>query len=72
MIFRRFGYLQTRLLLEKQARLTQFERELDEMDKADFLDNPELLCSIDVPGVDTDTRRTLFDQIGRSFREYGA
>jgi hypothetical protein len=35
MIFKRFGYLQTRILLEKQAQLQLLERELDETDAID-------------------------------------
>lgn len=35
-MYRRFGYLQSRILLEKQDELRVLETELDELDKKDY------------------------------------
>ncbi|KAL1597861.1 hypothetical protein SLS60_008348 [Paraconiothyrium brasiliense] len=67
MIFRRFGYLQTRLLLEKEGRLTQLEKELDDMDWDDFEENPDQLRTMD---LNSKPRRDLLAEAERYFREY--
>lgn len=43
MLYRRFGYLQSRLLLEKQDDLRRLEYELDCMDAADVAEDEEVL-----------------------------
>ena len=45
MIYRRFAYLQTRLLLHKQERSSNFERKLRSLDHEDFRSNPEVFRS---------------------------
>lgn len=45
MIYRRFAYLQTRLLLQKQERLSSLERKLRLFDREEFHSNPEILKS---------------------------
>ena len=49
MIYRRFGFLQARLLLEKQDSLRVLEQRLDRLDKAETQgkDNEDNLCSRD-------------------------
>jgi hypothetical protein len=69
MIFRRFGYLQARLLLEKQGRLTQLEDELDKMDRHDYKEEPN---RIRTTNLQTKARRNLLAEADKNFREYGA
>lgn len=48
MIFRRFGFLHTRLLLHTQDELRIMEKELDQMDQRDSFQNIKLLqCRVD-------------------------
>lgn len=76
MIYRRFGYLHNRLLLQKQDELRVMEEELETMDRKD-------LCSDD-PGVlqcreedeahndqSTETRKSLFSRIEKTLLKYG-
>jgi hypothetical protein len=43
MIYRRFGFIHARLLLQKQDELRIMEEELDQMDKRDLKNNPTAL-----------------------------
>ena len=43
MIFRRFGYAQSRLLLQKQAEVHQIEKALEELDEEDQEQQPRRL-----------------------------
>jgi hypothetical protein len=43
MVYRRFGYLQARLLLEKQDELQKLERQLDREDKIAYREDNDLL-----------------------------
>jgi hypothetical protein len=79
MIFRRFGYLQSRLLLYKQDELRALEARLDSLDESDKLNNPDRLfmrCT-DEPDVDDDERRNivarknLYRDIENAYRDYG-
>ena len=69
MIYRRFGFLHTRLLLYKQDELRALEEELDEMDRKDFngKDPEVLMCRED----DTEARKTLLNQIEKTLLKYG-
>lgn len=67
MMFRRFGYIQTRLLLEKQARLLLLEEELDRIDNLDNEDNRINTMSVQLR---TSQYHTLIDKIEASFNEY--
>jgi hypothetical protein len=42
MIYRRFGFLHARLLLQKQDELREMERTLDQIDKADLFSEDAL------------------------------
>lgn len=72
MIYRRFGYLQSRLLLEKQEHLRQLEEELENLDEEDR--EAESRNLITMENYDTEQykqRRELMQRIGCQFREYG-
>ena len=71
MIYRRFGYVQGRLLLEKQDELRKLEQRLEKYDK-----QVEKKCSInlmtrDLPPDDTESRKEIMDKLEQRFCEYG-
>ena len=65
-IYRRFGYLQARLLLEKQDELRQLEEELAEMDKCPL----GLRQTRDLAEQDAVPRRELMTRIENTFNAY--
>jgi hypothetical protein len=72
MVYRRFGYLQSRLLLEKQEHLRQLEEELDNLDMEDAQTRSRNLVSME--NYDTKKykrRRDLMQRIERQFQGYG-
>lgn len=72
MVYRRFGYLQSRLLLEKQEHLRQLEEELDNLDMEDAQTGSRNLVSME--NYDTKKykrRRDLMQRIERQFQGYG-
>jgi len=68
MLYRRFGFLQARLLLYKQDQLRALEEELDEIDKSD---DAEYLTSRDMDDTDERPRTQLLTNIETKFKEYG-
>lgn len=70
MTYRRFGYLQSRLLLEKQDEMRKLEAKLDKWDKNDAKANPHILTTRNLREVDAAPRRALFDQMEQRFLEY--
>ncbi|KAK5728588.1 hypothetical protein LTR15_001725 [Elasticomyces elasticus] len=64
-LYRRFGYLQSRLLLDKQDELRQLEIQLDVLDKDEK--DPAALISRDGQGQ---PRKALLTQIESKFRDY--
>jgi hypothetical protein len=73
MVYRRFGFLQTRLLLEKQDTLRVLEERLDKLDESETIgdDNKDNLCSRDGDGEDQTERINLMAAIRTAFQEYG-
>jgi hypothetical protein len=73
MVYRRFGFLQTRLLLETQDRLRVLEKRLDKLDESETAgdDNQDNLCSRDGDGSDQTERINLMAAIRTVFQEYG-
>ena len=73
MVYRRFGFLQTRLLLEKQDTLRVLEKRLDRLDESETIgdDNEDNLCSRDGDGGDQTERINLMTAIRTAFQEYG-
>jgi hypothetical protein len=75
MIYRRFGYLQARLLLEKQSELRRLERALEILDIEDKCDK-KISCQRDLKTISRTGDRAvkrleLMEEIERKFREFG-
>lgn len=72
MLYRRFGYLQSRLLLDKQAELNDLEERLDRMDK-EVASGPRHadLTTRYWREEDAAARKELMDDIEARFCEYG-
>jgi hypothetical protein len=73
MIYRRFGYLQSRLLLEKQEQLRQLEDKLDQLDRrqTQLEDDNHLLRTLDLDPDLKIPRGQLMKEIESTFLEYG-
>jgi len=74
MLYRRFGYLQSRILLHKQDELRALETELDNMDKADNENRTtkRYLKSRDMDDKRKDSpRKALLQKTETTFKEYG-
>lgn len=72
-IYRQFGYLQSRLLLEKQDELRRLEERLDEIDKEDDLEaeSRARLKTRDLAPEYAAERKEMFGTIEKKFLEYG-
>ena len=74
MIYRRFGYLRTRLLLYHQDVLRAREEELDKLDKSS-LDDPTTERQLCSRRVDEDQefpqRMELYEKLDKEIRTYG-
>lgn len=66
-IYRRFGYLQSRLLLEKQDALRVLENKLNQYDDDDRANN----ATRDLPPEEVRPREELLGEIERAFNSYG-
>jgi hypothetical protein len=71
MLYRRFGFLQARLLLYKQDELKMLEDELDSMDRKDKRENPRWLKSHRKDDAKSGERKKLLCKIEEKFTEYG-
>lgn len=69
MLYRRFGFLQARLLLNKQDQLRALEEQLDDLDKDD---DEEYLKSRELDDADETRRSKLLLKIEKKLKEYGA
>lgn len=69
MVFRRFGFLQARLLLHKQDELRELEVDLDRTDKLDIVRGPQWLETRQDDG--NAFRKELLGNIEEKFNEYG-
>jgi hypothetical protein len=69
-IYRRFGYLQSRLLLSKQDDLRCSEQKLQEMEAAMIGENKDRLCYRKIVGTDVNAHRELLEDIERKFCSY--
>jgi len=73
MIYRRFGYLQARLLLEKQEQLRRLEWDLEFMDEKDKeAQSRDLVTLGDGDTGRAPVRQELMQRIEEKFRDYGA
>jgi hypothetical protein len=74
MLYRRFGYLQSRILLHKQDELRVLEERLDRLDREDNKDSEtrRYLKSRDLDDKRRGgTRKALLETIETKFKEYG-
>jgi hypothetical protein len=74
MTYRRFGFVQARLLLEKQERLRLLEVELDNLDKEQTGQegDEDVLCTLNVDEEFKEARDELMGRVETAFNEYGA
>lgn len=71
MLYRRFGFLQARLLLNKQDQLRALEEKLDRLDAMDRGDDEDYLTSRELDDADERPRTKLLKTIETKFKEYG-
>jgi hypothetical protein len=69
-IFRRFGYLQSRLLLNKQEDLRYAEQRLQELETEMIKQNKDRLCFRETFGPDGDEHQKLLEDIEQKFCSY--
>lgn len=73
MLYRRFGFLQARILLYKQDELRELEEKLDAMDESDAQTKKtaKRLMSRERDDSECEDRKNLIRQITTAFNEYG-
>jgi hypothetical protein len=71
MMYRRFGYVQSRLLLEQQDELRILEEELGEMDQAIHATDPEFSRTRDLPQDVRLPREKLIGKLQNAYCTYG-
>jgi hypothetical protein len=71
MIYRRFGYLQARLLLEKQSELCALERTLDQLDRKEAQEDARQPMTRDLSDDRLSRRNGVLNLIGEKFCSYG-
>jgi hypothetical protein len=71
MLYRKFGFLQARILLNKQDELRELEKDLDRLDKVDQGKDPSLLKSREKDDATNGRRKKLLNDIEGKFTEYG-
>ncbi|CAM6003582.1 unnamed protein product [Sphagnum balticum] len=71
MLYRRFGFLQARIILYKQDELRELEEELDGIDNNDAVSRPGKLKSRERDDADCEDRKNLIRKITKAFSEYG-
>ncbi|KAF2432801.1 hypothetical protein EJ08DRAFT_630152 [Tothia fuscella] len=71
MVYRRFGYIQSRLLLNKQDELRELEESLDLYDQRQFRTQPlDVMTRSDLAGTDAKDRQQLFEKLEHRFCSY--
>lgn len=70
-VYRRFGFLQSRLLLEKQSKLRELEGALDKLDRREAKADFKRPMTTDLPQTEVEPRRKLLAAIEAEFRSYG-
>jgi hypothetical protein len=74
-MFRRFGHIQTRLILEKQDKLRLFENKLDKLDTSLASINPNYLKKCNLKDIADESvvkeRMDLMNELETTFLEYG-
>ena len=70
MLYRRFGYLQSRIILNKQDQLRELEKRLDREDRDDAILDRHLLMCRDKDKTENRPRVKLLTEIEKCFKEY--
>ena len=70
-MYRRFGFLQSRLLLDKQDELRELEEALDRVDRREANADPKRPMTRDLPREEVQSRRRLLSAIEEKFCSYG-
>ncbi|KAF1966737.1 hypothetical protein BU23DRAFT_313566 [Bimuria novae-zelandiae CBS 107.79] len=70
MVYRRFGFLQSRLLLDKQDELRELERKLDRLDTIEAGKDVRWPMTRDVPSVISKPRKQLLQLIEEKYCSY--
>ncbi len=71
MLYRRFGFIQARILLDKQDEMRILEEKLDRMDQRIKDSDPDSLQTRDIAEEDGRPRKELLKRIETKFCEYG-
>jgi hypothetical protein len=71
MLYRRFGFLQARLLLARQDELRGLEERLDLLDEKQAEEKPRLLHSREDDDIKSGERKELLLEIEEKFKNYG-
>jgi hypothetical protein len=71
MLYRRFGFLQARILLNKQDQLRELEKDLDRLDKLDSKKDPSVLKSREKDDAVNSRRKKILSEAEDKFKEYG-
>jgi hypothetical protein len=71
MIYRRFGYVQSRLLLEKGDELRRLESKLDELDEQFGNEHARYVKTTDLKPNLAKIKKDLMTQLRTAFCEYG-
>ena len=70
MIYRRFGWLQSRLLLDKQEELRLLEIKLERLDNREANQAQETPMTRDAPPENRIARKDVFEKIEKAFTSY--
>lgn len=72
-VYRRFGYLENRLLLDKQEQLRRLETQLEKLDREQVASSkrPDLLCKANIGGDMGQDRKILMGEIEKTYLEHG-
>jgi len=72
MVYRRFGFLHSRILLKKQEQLRQLEQSLDRLDQHENAKSSRSLVTMEhYDGDEGKERRELEEKIEQKLLEYG-
>lgn len=70
-VYRRFGFLQSRILLNKQDKLRELEEALDKLDRREAKADEERPMTTDLQLEDIEPRNNLLARIEEHFTSYG-
>lgn len=70
-IYRRFGYLQSRILLHRQGELSVLEEELQAIELKILDEDEDALCDRKLFGPNADKHRRLLELIEATYCSYG-